>query len=153
MNPLLPPGLWLHRRASAGLLLVALAGLLVGLLASCGPPPPPLSMLLVVRESAAALDTSEVKSLLVRVGQVEQAVLALRDDTEDFTLEAEPTGEVTEIVVFACDGEATCEDRFARFVGCAVETLEPSETVKVVQIFLFDIATPEAACVPFLSGE
>ncbi len=118
--------------------------LATGLASACGAPA--LTLLVVVEESTASLDTSEVKSLLVRVGDEEEAVLAPRDKKVPYELKTEATGQQAAVVVFACDGPATCAAADAEFVGCSVVVLAPSAEVLTVQVALFDVLDPDPAC-------
>ena len=121
-------------------------------LLGCGGDPPGLVIALQVQEGAAALNTSNVTGLLVRIGQDEQSIAANREAQEAIELLTPPAG-LTEIVVFACKGNAACRQEAAAFVGCTQADLQPSSEPLAVFVRIFDVATPPADCGAFLDPE
>jgi hypothetical protein len=113
---------------------------------------PPAVVVILVVDEGADLATDEVKSLLVRIGQDEVAVLAAREEQQTIELVDPPAGQ-TEILVFACEGNATCTAASAAFAGCTVTTLAPSPDPVTVSVSLFDINAQEPQCQAFIDGE
>ncbi len=114
----------------------------------CGGEPPALVISLQIQEGAD-LNTSNVTGLLVRVGDEETSLPARRDQQESIELVAAPDGP-TDIVVFACKGNAACRQDAAAFVGCVEADLQASDDQLVVLVPIFDVGTPADECLPFL---
>lgn len=119
--------------------------------AGCGSSPAVVVTLLL--KEGADIQTDEVKSLLVRVGQDETGIVADRDEQIAIELDAPPADGDTEFVVFACEGNAACAVSAAVFVGCDVAAIGAGVTEVTVQVPLFPLATPEDRCVPLIDGE
>lgn len=127
---------------------VVVGGVVIGGVGCAGP----AAVVTVNIEEGADLQTDEVTGFLVRFGQDEEAIAIDRTQQIAIPFQTAPPGD-TEVVVFACEGNAACSVAAATFAGCDVVTVNEGDLQVVATVLLFPLATPEPACAAIINGE
>ena len=132
----------------------ALCACVVGgaFVAACGGDPPAAVVTLVLTEGVE-IDADDVTGFLVQMGTASATISKEVGAQVPIAFEVPPPGPVT-FAVYACKEPQTCATGIADFFGCNELDVEAGAAPEdlVVEVPLFPVEAPSAACAPILAG-